>query len=202
VIAVPHAQLALAERRATEAVAVLAAAIERLGPARAIPGVGRLQLDLVVALAAAGRHDDALALMLEELAVLDRLQAIGLVAAHGPALRPVLDRAIDVGSQVATARAARAVLVADAPPVAVALGASGVTLSSREVEVLRLIAAGHSNAQIADDLVLSVNTVKTHVRNVLRKLEVPTRTAAAGVAHALGIGDGASTAGSSPGSPG
>ncbi len=202
VIAVPHAELAIAEGRPNDAIAVLTAAIERLGPVRAIPSVGRLQLDLVVALTAAGRHDDALALMLEELVVLDRLQAIGLVATTGQALRPVLERAIDVGSQVRVARAARAVLVADTPPAAVTLGTSGVTLSSREVEVLRLIAAGHSNARIAEDLVLSINTVKTHVRNVLRKLGVPTRTAAAGVARTLGIGDGLAGAENDPGSPG
>lgn len=188
VIAVPHAHLALAEGRAKDAVEVLTRAVDRLGPMRVVPGVGRLQLDLVVAFAAAGRHDDALALLFEELALLERLQAIGLVATVGMDLRPVLERAIDVGSQVRAARAARAVLVPDAPPAAVTLGETGARLSSREVEVLRLLAAGYSNAQIADSLVLSVNTVKTHVRNVLRKLEVPTRAAAAGLARTLGIG--------------
>lgn len=189
VIAVPDAQLAIAEGRAKDAIDVLTRAVDQLGPMRVIPSVGRLQLDLVVALAAAGRHDDALALMLEELVLLEQLQAIGLVATVGTDLRPVLDRAIEVGSQVRAARAARAVLVPDAPPAAVTLGGSGARLSSREVEVLRLLAAGYSNAQIAESLVLSVNTVKTHVRNVLRKLEVPTRTAAAGLARTLGIGD-------------
>jgi LuxR family transcriptional regulator, maltose regulon positive regulatory protein len=190
VVAVLHAQLALAEGRAGDAVDVLTRAVDQLGPMRAIPMVGRLQLDLVVALAAAGRHDDALALLLDELVLLERLQAIGLVATVGADLSPVLERAIDVGSQVRAAHAARAVLVPDSPPAAVALRESGARLSSREVEVLRLLAAGYSNAQIAESLVLSVNTVKTHVRNVLRKLEVPTRAAAAGVARTLGIGDG------------
>lgn len=205
VVAVPLAQLAIAEGRANDAVDILTEAITRLGPMRVIPGVGRIQLDLVVALSAAGRRDDALALLFEELVFLEEHQVIGLVATTGTQLRPVLERAIGIGGQARAARAARAVLDADTPPAAVTLGASGASLSSREVEVLRLLAAGRSNAQIADELVLSVNTVKTHVRNVLRKLGVPTRAAAAGMARTLGIGDGrAVVSGSEPGrgSPG
>lgn len=52
-------------------------------------------------------------------------------------------------------------------------------LSGREVEVLRLVAAGLSNAAIADTLHLSISTVKTHVRHILEKLHVSDRTQAA-----------------------
>jgi pimeloyl-ACP methyl ester carboxylesterase/DNA-binding CsgD family transcriptional regulator len=52
-------------------------------------------------------------------------------------------------------------------------------LSSREREVLALIADGLSNAAIADRLDLSEHTVKRHVANILLKLDLPTRTAAA-----------------------
>jgi pimeloyl-ACP methyl ester carboxylesterase/DNA-binding CsgD family transcriptional regulator len=53
------------------------------------------------------------------------------------------------------------------------------SLSSREVEVLRLLAAGRSNAQIADELVISVNTVRRHVSNVFDKIGVANRAQAA-----------------------
>lgn len=52
-------------------------------------------------------------------------------------------------------------------------------LSDREIDVLRLIAAGMSNAAIADSLCISVSTVKTHVRHILDKLNVSDRTGAA-----------------------
>lgn len=59
-------------------------------------------------------------------------------------------------------------------------------LSAREVEVLRLIAEGLTNAQIARRLVVSVSTVKTHVNNLFGKLEIGNRTEA--VARATGLG--------------
>jgi DNA-binding NarL/FixJ family response regulator len=54
-----------------------------------------------------------------------------------------------------------------------------VPLSSREVEVLRLLARGRSNQQIATDLSISVSTVKNHVHRILKKLGVSDRVQAA-----------------------
>ena len=51
-------------------------------------------------------------------------------------------------------------------------------LTDREEKVMILICEGKSNAQIASQLELSVNTVKTHLRHVFKKLEVDNRTAA------------------------
>lgn len=55
-------------------------------------------------------------------------------------------------------------------------------LTDREVEVLRLVATGKSNPEIAATLVLSEKTVARHLSNIFTKLEVPTRTAAAAFA--------------------
>lgn len=51
-------------------------------------------------------------------------------------------------------------------------------LSNREIEVLQLMAAGCSNQEIADQLFVSVNTIKTHSSNVFEKLDVKRRTQA------------------------
>jgi LuxR family maltose regulon positive regulatory protein len=60
-------------------------------------------------------------------------------------------------------------------------------LTPREVEVLRLVAQGLSNPAIADELVLSQHTVHRHLANILSKLDLPTRAAAAawGARHGL-----------------
>ena len=52
-------------------------------------------------------------------------------------------------------------------------------LTERELEVLQLIVNGYSNAQIAEELYITVGTVKTHVRNILNKLSADDRTQAA-----------------------
>lgn len=60
-------------------------------------------------------------------------------------------------------------------------------ISKREMEVLELMAKGCSNAEIASDLFVSVNTVKTHVSNILSKLDVSRRTQAIEKATRIGL---------------
>jgi DNA-binding NarL/FixJ family response regulator len=60
-------------------------------------------------------------------------------------------------------------------------------LSQREVEVLRLLATGKSNRDIADTLCISLNTVATHVRNILTKTGTANRTEAAAYALRSGL---------------
>jgi DNA-binding CsgD family transcriptional regulator len=63
----------------------------------------------------------------------------------------------------------------------------GAGLTPRELEVLRLVAAGRSNGQIAEALFISRKTASVHVSNILGKLGVHTRTEAAAEAHRLGL---------------
>ena len=60
-------------------------------------------------------------------------------------------------------------------------------LSGREIEVLRLVAEGRSNAEISEALVISTNTVVRHLSNIFAKIDVHNRTEAASYAHRRGL---------------
>ncbi len=60
-------------------------------------------------------------------------------------------------------------------------------LSERELEVLRLIADGLSNAEIADKLFIAQGTVKRHINNIYGKLDVQSRTQAVAKAREIGL---------------
>lgn len=74
-----------------------------------------------------------------------------------------------------------------ARPVKTAVDEIGVKLSSREMEVLRLVAQGASNKEIADTLVIAEGTVKNHLTNILAKLDARDRMQAVLKARELGL---------------
>jgi pimeloyl-ACP methyl ester carboxylesterase/DNA-binding CsgD family transcriptional regulator len=87
------------------------------------------------------------------------------------------------GDMASVAQATRSFLGDDRPVVS----QPPADLSDREIEVLRLVAQGLSDQEIARRLVLSVHTVHRHVANVRQKLNVPSRTAAAAQATRTGL---------------
>jgi LuxR family maltose regulon positive regulatory protein len=60
-------------------------------------------------------------------------------------------------------------------------------LSERDLEVLGLIVAGHSNQEIADSLFLALSTVKWYINAIYSKLQVRSRSQAIAKAHELGL---------------
>lgn len=125
----------------------------------------RCRWRLAEALLAAGRRDEAVREARAAHAVAVKLQA--------EPLRLAVE---------ALARRGRLDLGPDARPSA---GAAGFT--PRELEVLRLVADGRSNQQIADMLFISRKTASVHVSHILSKLGVHSRGEAAAVAHRLGL---------------
>jgi DNA-binding CsgD family transcriptional regulator/tetratricopeptide (TPR) repeat protein len=70
-----------------------------------------------------------------------------------------------------------------------ASGGDGAGLTARELEVLKLVAEGLTNSQIAESLFISRKTVSVHVSHILEKFGVTSRVEAAGVAYRLGLTD-------------
>jgi DNA-binding CsgD family transcriptional regulator len=124
-------------------------------------------VDDLLAAAAAGEDSAALA---------ERLVAAGPTEAA--AALEALGRSERAEAEARSARDAFALLGARSD----AHRPAGVELSPREVDTLRLVAQGLSDAQIAERLFLSPHTVHRHIANIRTKLRVPSRAAA--VAHA------------------
>ncbi|WBB62858.1 AAA family ATPase [Streptomyces sp. WMMC500] len=90
----------------------------------------------------------------------------------------------------ALAARARIALTPDAVAAEPADPAEALGLTAREADVLRLVAAGRSNRQIAEELFISPKTASVHVSNILAKLGVGARGEAAAVAHRLRLFEG------------
>ena len=89
---------------------------------------------------------------------------------------------VSVGAGLAARRAGALLRELGASPTRPGHGDPTFGLSARELEVLALVAQGHRNQRIAEMLVLSEHTVRRHVANILKKMNVPSRTAAAALA--------------------
>lgn len=185
-VVLARARLSLSRGRAAEALSLLAP-LERA----AEEGQRRRVLLTILLLQARGQH--ALG---NESQVRNRLMAALKLAAPQEYLRAFLDEGpklldllrtslprLDRAEALAFAGrvlAAGRVPTAEPPPLA-------EPLTEREQEILRLIAAGRSNPEIADLLVLSINTIKWHIKNLYSKLYVSSRVEAAARAQALGL---------------
>ena len=107
------------------------------------------------------------------------LVALGRAEAAEQEANAALERLLELGAELDAGRARRIL--------ATAAGGSLGDLTPREREVLCLIAEGLTNRVIAERLVVSEHTVHRHVTNLLRKLDLPSRTAAAAYAVRSGL---------------
>ncbi|MGW0969828.1 helix-turn-helix transcriptional regulator [Streptomyces sp. NPDC002516] len=150
------------------------AVVEAVEPLERPYDLARVRLRLAEALLLAGADDDGRARAAE------LLRLAGAAAGHLGA-RPL--------AEAVALLAQRARLTLDHAPArsrtAPADPAAAFGLTSRERDVLRLVAAGRSNRQIAGELFISPKTASVHVSNILAKLDVSGRGEAAALAHRL-----------------
>lgn len=102
----------------------------------------------------------------------------------GDALALHADRILAAGGMTSAPQVIAPVATPD-PAAALADGTGG--LSERELQVLRLLASGHRNSEIADRLFVSETTVKAHLRNINVKLGTQSRTHAVAIGRQLGL---------------
>jgi DNA-binding NarL/FixJ family response regulator len=94
----------------------------------------------------------------------------------GVAIRQIFERSVYLAKELPLAHVT-----------ALAQTDASVTLTRRELEILRLVADGHSNAQLAGMLWVTDQTVKFHLSNIYQKLDVTNRTEASRWAHLHGV---------------
>jgi LuxR family maltose regulon positive regulatory protein len=161
-----------------------------------------IEIQVLRALALAARGDQAGAIdaLTEAVTLAFRHGYVRVLADEGAPVRALLAQlpAARPGQQHAAGRTGPGYLAALAracgqagavPPPRSAAAPPGLSepLTGRELEVLRLLAAGRSNQRIARDLVVALDTVKKHVTHVLGKLGAANRTEAAARARQLGL---------------
>jgi DNA-binding CsgD family transcriptional regulator len=192
-------QIASLQGRHSRAVALQREALTLRLAMQDARGIAFSLLDLAVALAARSEHHLAARLLGSVDALLERLGIAEALLPGGPGLHERATATVRAALGDAEFEAVYAHGRGLTPDEAVALGLSETSgaapspadrpagLTPREVEVLRLVAAGRANAEIAAELNLSLATVKNHVANLLRKLDAENRTAAAAIAFRHGL---------------
>ena len=162
-------------------------ALEALLAAAEADGCAQIALEarvpLVLALAATGKAEQARHMLAAALASAQPANARYVFVAESETLAPLLRATVPMLTGKNLIAFARSILASIAPA-----DVETDLLSPQERRVLRMIVAGRSNPQIADELVVSVNTVKAHIKNIYRKLNVSTRLGAARAARDLDLG--------------
>jgi LuxR family maltose regulon positive regulatory protein len=134
------------------------------------------------------RRTEALAQLTPVLAYHEQLGIPFPIMLEGQSVVPLLRLAAEEGVHEDYAAYLLELLGADDEPHPVNVPRTGATLTPREVEVLGLVVAGCSNRAIAEQLVISEWTVKSHLTRTYRKLDVASRTQAVVRARELGLG--------------
>ena len=195
------ARVLLAQDRPGPALTLLQRLLATAASQGRIGSVIEIQALRALALAARGDHAGALGVLAEAVTLACPQGYVRVFADEGAPMRALLTRlsaarkdqrapARDIDPDYLAGLLRACGQAGAAPPwrrAAAALPGMAEPLTDREVEVLRLLAAGRSNQRIAHELVVALDTVKKHVTHVLGKLGAANRTEAVARARQLGL---------------
>ena len=179
--------LAQSEKRYPEAESEFLAAAELHRRVRHTVRLTYPRLSLATLYHQWGRPDQAMAELAASLTDIRQQGKPGIVLQEGHSIVPLLELALEQGIEREMVQSLLATFKQSEVSQRIAVPDTNETLTPREVEVLQLIAAGASNKEIAEQLVISKWTVKSHVTKILGKLGVSSRTQAAARAPELGL---------------
>ncbi|MGD1994841.1 MAG: LuxR C-terminal-related transcriptional regulator [Anaerolineae bacterium] len=179
------ARILLAQGRPNQALDLLARLLETVEAAGAMgAAIGALVLQ-ALALQAQGEDDQALAQLERALSLAQPEGYVRIFIKEGAPMGDLLRQAIARGIRLDYAGRLLAAMT-DEPPLRVT-SVLVDPLSERELEVLRLLTTHLSSTEIARELVISVNTVRSHVKSIYGKLEAHSRREAVARARDLGL---------------
>jgi LuxR family maltose regulon positive regulatory protein len=186
------ARVRIAERQFDQALAALRAVAEVIEKSGHVEAV--IETYLLEAIALNGQRETAAALQVfqQDLAWAEPENYLRIFLDEGPSIAQLLRQLALRGVMTNYANRLLAAINDGVPVAAPAAKLSAGSLaplveplSERELEVLNRIANGLSNQEIADDLVVAVSTIKTHINNIYSKLDVKSRTQAIARAREL-----------------
>lgn len=183
-----HAYIVL--DRPGETLALLARLEPEVEAAGRLDHVHRIMALRALALSAMGARSRALDTLSQLLPLTAAEGYVRLYVDLGTPMAKLLHQAAAAGIEAAEARKLLGAFEAASGVESAMVSAAAASLTRREKEVLALIAAGYSNQQIAEELVISLGTVKRHISNIYRKLGVRRRTQAVAKARELKEGRG------------
>jgi LuxR family transcriptional regulator, maltose regulon positive regulatory protein len=196
------ARVLLAQGRPDAALAMLERWLTAAAEAGRTASTIQIYALMALALAAGGDQPGALRALASALTLASPQQHVRVFADEGAPMAALLGQ-LAAAQRAGLAEAASVpadhlarVLAASGPGPAVIRDAAGIgaaatgltePLTERELEVLRLLAAGRSNQRIARDLTVALDTIKKHVSHILAKLGAASRTEAAARSRDLGL---------------
>jgi LuxR family maltose regulon positive regulatory protein len=181
------ARVLIIQNRSSEAVTLLSHVLEAARAAGRMGSVIKILTLQALACEAQSNMDEASSALEQALSLAQPEGYVRTFVDEGQPMARLLRRALSQGSApnyVARLLAAFGEEIEVRSP---AMGQLVEPLSERELEVLRLVVAGLSNPEIAQELVIAVSTVKSHVNHIYGKLGVVSRTQAVARARELGL---------------